>query len=864
MRADDPALLTADEFPRVATIPEVVQYIPSMRALVRNAKAVGMKMNDVFDTEIRSTKKGDHLLFFMSEFSLLVSSYDYIMTMLSLSNPGSVGTRAVPFKDPRLIFLIPIVLHFALNILAAPITSATADFDPVYITSETGVVPSDHFKLASLTDALSGKIPAADDWSEWDQSRKMIYLTSLHSALYKMVEGVDRTFFAPTQFSQIDREPKSMYDLLLLALSRSTAGCYKMDYREHEPGAQLIKGITIFVQVLRLSSGSAMTSIIGSFDNSGMLSAMYNFISIDLGAQAFEMPVASESETKHVTVRLSRLASLLEAKGLADPVVAMKSSEHPAANITLSIYATTTMGDDVLRITSIRVSEAGITSPYLDGYVAVVVSNLFTTYAEAVGGILNFSKSLIYPTATFVRRHAKLGTIVPRPSVLFANVERNEAVPTIQVVERWCTVLAEYVVRGADPRATRRLLIAAYAISAYERIVISKKSDFAQKWLADVQRAGVFAHVQEIETSSFVDGEERTETKDRVTYWYPFGNLFLSPEKGGVGYMPAFHFTSPSAGIHVIFNEMTRDDSVFIPTLESMGRNPSDPKRQTLAVLRKWRDALTSMTVLERLPPPRQIGLDPGGELEKQMLQWVRSFQQWTQSVQSPKMIENLIGHKVPRSAMAVRYPYRTLNANMQRLIATRRYILELFPAPVAYTFASPLRIKTPSRQAPQPPTRYYSGVAPHPHPNAYLRFMFRSLHQDIIDVLVELVETFKNVQPLMQGRTLFRGSSIPDAYEMFVRTVPMIRPREKLFDELFIAQVFEAIAGIELPSDRLPLLNRIVMSIFLNGGDGANTYNDSLMRFATPPIQSPDEHVGQTFFSLGLILADLRPNALR
>ena len=65
------------------------------------------------------------------------------LTLMSGIRPASVGSRAVPSKDPRLIFMVPLYIHLIMYTVARILNKGVRKSDNVFIYSEKGAMTTD-------------------------------------------------------------------------------------------------------------------------------------------------------------------------------------------------------------------------------------------------------------------------------------------------------------------------------------------------------------------------------------------------------------------------------------------------------------------------------------------------------------------------------------------------------------------------------------------------------------------------------------------------------------------------------------------------------------------------------------------------
>jgi hypothetical protein len=837
---DDSRLSGKGSFPREATYEEVTKYLPHYKALAKKAKMVDIPSSKVFSSVIKSTKKGAFMIYYMTELSLM-TSYDFLHTYLTYVNYGRVGSRATPSKDPRLIFLIPFIVHLILNAVAVPITRAVAHYDNVFIRSETGTPFIDHVTSLVGTSAQVDHSLSCDDWGTWDQSLNFCKVNGIVTALIDYLKSQDDAANEPVFFSVIEREPKGYLDLLELAMTRSAAGLFQMPYRTSDVDGQSVLKM-LRTQIMRLASGSALTSIIGSFDNLAQLNLMYVYMFQDLQAENIgELPAL---QGKNIRFTIGDYNAQIDKMGAEYAPLKVEFIDDEEI-VSVDVPATTTMGDDIFRIVSIS-----ITSNY-GGYtsrIALGLNYLFVAKAELMAGEMNVTKSLMGKIAVFVRKMSRMGKMIFRPSVNVLSTESVEAKPILEEMNRILSTLGELTVRGGNPDAIRSFVIRYFQVSAYERFKMSdltstKKNQ--EQWLEAVKAKNVFTSSESRMKTISVNGEDKDVNTEHITYWYPLGTLF---SQKGLGYIPSFVYNTTSVMLWQVFASMVQPSEFREVIL-------SDPSgKDILAMADKWYDFMKEQPVL--IP---QTSETINFSLGEDMVTKVDQFGEYLHSIypNAEGAISEMLEHGLDINATATHYPHRLCKKNVSELSTPAAILQHAFPKVEDFSILGPYKISSKHIGTDIPkqfllPSAYTAETTG----TTLATFAFSGLDSKVLRVINAFMRAYpQQTMEKVSSRAFFAKSQIPDAYEIFIKTIGDPKFASLRGDVAWVQRLFTAITAVT--PDDADKLQQIVMTVLLGGAEGKDSYNDSLLRFATPGIGSSLNQVPEVMTSIALILSD-------
>jgi hypothetical protein len=478
----DRLILSDDRDPRPpAKLSRLAKEFPESTP-VKLLRSLGYSVAELVRAEFATTKKGGFLVYSLSDLHAVLSSPTALAELISFLVAGTVGTRFVPFKDPRLIFLIPVFIHLALQPLAGVMTYMAEEYDHVFIRSEDPKFGTTH--LGGILRSLAGSqaLSFGLDWGTWDASNYASKMSGITLALQKefATDPSATTVFAYSH----DGEPFTVIEFVCLLIYITYSGIFVR--------------AGLHVQVYRLPSGSPLTSLVGSFDNLGQVSALLVLMSRVISDEPLRSRTAALGNAPPFVVSGRKLHAALTAAGIPYP------TDILVLKVQVAMRIVQTMGDDVI---------AAFTRTHPGIFIGLVV--LMVQFAEKVGGVVKLSKVLMNPSLTvFVRKLIVGGQYVPRPSVNPISTERTDAAPFLDQMTRTIQVLGECVARGAHPVATMYFALAMIAIGGYESQRIIGKT--GRKWAEKLAR-----HTRVKEFT--IEKERGIET--RVRYWIPLANL---------------------------------------------------------------------------------------------------------------------------------------------------------------------------------------------------------------------------------------------------------------------------------------------------------------------------------------------------
>jgi hypothetical protein len=430
---------------------------------------------DSFDKmEFKSKGKGITMFFHFEDLRLLMENPLEWLYLLSPLVPGGVGFRDVANKDPRIIFLIPLVIHLLLYPIALAITKSLAPRGDIFVSSPTSRLISDHALTIFATALNSGRfVPIADDWADWDYS-----IQSWKS--YGIVRALHLAY--PKDCSTVVHPGMTFGRLFAMVISRSVNGIFT----HRERISNFTYGVT---QVRRLASGSPLTSISGSVENSAqvamIIAIMYRwlghvFSNLDprySHSAAPDLPVAIYPHKGYdfpeisVTrlqlqrfVQILREGNLIEKGSKLDHLIPMIDGD-PADFALITFKAVITMGDDLFRLMKYQSKKVSF-----QALAHLVLAFSFNAMAALAVGSMKEIKSLVAAATTFVRVTRALGQHVPRFSVTLFNTESTFSIPKYEFFKHTLSRIQELIPRGASPFLALRFFTNWFRISCYEDV----------------------------------------------------------------------------------------------------------------------------------------------------------------------------------------------------------------------------------------------------------------------------------------------------------------------------------------------------------------------------------------------------------
>jgi hypothetical protein len=424
-------------------------YDPNSRTIT--VVKSGEKVNDIpedlqwngFTPGFSTTKKGGHAIYHMDEFIDLVSDPAPLYSAMSYESPGSVGTRYVAYKDPRLIFIVPLVIHLVVNSIARLLNRAIADRQDIYIYSQKGELMTDFSSLAALSsESFDHTVPISADWGNWDATVDVAKTSGIITAI--------RRVFGHSPTVQI----------LVDCIFRSNFGVFTIS-----DGGDVLIG-----QISRLASGDVLTSIRGSIENRSQIMALFYFVF------GFDPGPEYSGLTPGTVIRYD-----LE-------------TEYAVARVSVVFRGLEVMGDDILYSLSFPGNEkVDAQARTCSDILSRLVDN-----AYRVGGEMNPTKQLGGPNlVVFVRQLRCNGVAVPRPSVSPIANERTNTTTIVQQFRILIARAAEWVVRGGTISKINNWLVGLWDASATE--TLPKKVDglrwtkLDDRYLVHLSRAQLFA-----------------------------------------------------------------------------------------------------------------------------------------------------------------------------------------------------------------------------------------------------------------------------------------------------------------------------------------------------------------------------------